>query len=333
MIALYTFYMGYTDGSNAVATCITTKAMPPRVAIYLSAMVQFGTVIAMYFLIRDMSVASTVGKGLIRSDSYTLLCKKQAFIFLFSALLSAILWSGITFFLKQPNSTSHTLLGGIIGAGIAAFGLHAVIWKNVLLRIVLMIFLAPIISLTIGYLINKLFRKIALHASHRLGKIVKPLQWVNVVLLSSAISVNDGQKSIGVYLLIATLGVASVSPEPPFYLILIFASALGLGMIFGGYRVIVTIGRKLFKINPLMSLSSQISTNLVVFTSSALGIPISTGQVISSTVVGIGISERIGSVRWLTVRKIAIGWLVTTPATIAFGAIIYLITNAIGGLL
>ena len=177
LTTIYTFYMGYTDGSNAVATCITTKAMHPRFAVYLSAVIQFVTVLLLYFFVSNMSVAATVGKGMIRNATFERIAAKDAFIFLFAALLSAILWSLITFFLKQPNSTSHTLLGGIIGAAIGAFGFGAVLWKNVLLRIVLMIFLAPIVSVLIGFAINKLLRRIALkHAGTAAGKVVKTLQ-------------------------------------------------------------------------------------------------------------------------------------------------------------
>ena len=330
LTAIYTFYMGYTDGSNAVATCITTKAMNPRLAIYLSAIIQFMTVIILYFAVKDMNVAATIGRGMIAKSAYNDLTRGSAFIFLFAALLSSILWSIITYFLKQPNSTSHTLLGGIIGAAIGAFGFASILWINVFLRIILMIFLAPILSAMIGFLINKLLRKIALHTSSGNGKIVKALQWTNVVLLSSAISVNDAQKSFGIYLLISAVGLTAVS-SPPSYLAFLFGAALSLGMIFGGYRIIVTIGRKLFKIKPLMSLSSQVATNLVIFSSSALGVPVSTGQVISSTIVGIGISERARGVRWLTVKRIVIGWIVTMPTTITFGALFYLLINLILG--
>lgn len=323
--------MGYTDGSNAVATSVTTKAMSPHFAVFLSAGVQFATIIVMYFVVTDMSVAATIGNGLIEAKAYVDLTRTQAFLYLLSALLSAILWSLITYFLKQPNSTSHTLLGGIIGAGIAAFGFGAVRWENVMLRVVLIIFLAPVVSLLIGYLINKLLRRIALRATMGAGKVVKWLQRANVVILSSAISVNDGQKSIGIYMLIAALNIASLSAKPPFVLVLIFAVAMALGMIFGGYRIIITIGKKLFNIKPLMSLSSQVATNLVMFTSSALGIPVSTGQVISSTVVGIGVSERARGVKWQTIQRIAIGWLFTLPATMLFGAIFYLLINLIFG--
>ena len=333
LTTIYTFYMGYTDGSNAVATCITTKAMHPRFAVYLSAAIQFTTVILLYFFVKDMSVAATIGKGMIKQATFDGLAAKDAFIFLFSALLSAILWSLVTYFLKQPNSTSHTLLGGIIGAAIGAFGFGSVLWKNVLLRIVLMIFLAPIISVLIGFLINKLLRRIALRVPMGTGKVVKALQWTNVVLLSAAISVNDAQKAFGIYLLMLTIGLAKVA-TPPTYLAFVFGGALSFGMIFGGYRIIVTIGQKLFKIKPLMSLSSQIATNIVIFSSSALGIPISTGQVISSTVVGIGVSERVRGVKWLTVKRIVLGWIITMPATITFGAVFYLLIKLIlGGLL
>jgi len=334
LTTLYTFYMGYTDGSNAVATTVTTGAMRPRIAICLSAAIQFGTTVLMYFLLKDMSVAATIGKGLVSSEVYSSISSTKGFIYLLSTLLSAIVWSLITYFLKQPNSTSHTLLGGIIGAAIAAFGFSSVIWRNVLLRVVLIIFLAPFLSLLIGYAVNKLLRRLALRAPMGTGKVVKVLQWVNVGVLSAAISLNDAQKAIGVYILIASLGVAAIPTAPPFYLVAIFGAALAFGMIFGGYRIIITIGKKLYRIKPLMSLSSQIATNIVMFSSSALGVPVSTGQVISSTVVGIGVSERARGVKWQTVRRIALGWVVTMPATILFGALFYLLTDLIlGGIL
>lgn len=334
LTSVYTFYMGYTDGSNAVATSVATRAIKPRLAIFLGALTQTGTVIVMYLLSQDLSVAATIGKGIVKTENFSSLTPAFSFVFMLSALTSSILWSALTYVLKQPNSTSHTLLGGIIGAAIAAFGFPSILWKNVLLRIVLMIFLAPLISVAIGYLINKLLRKIVLRAPGGIGKVVKILQCVNMIVISAAISVNDAQKSIGIYLLIASLGIAVIPAKPPFFLICIFAVLLGLGMLFGGYKVIETIGRKLFKIKPFMSLSSQIATGAVMFGASAFGIPISTGQVVSSGVVGIGISERASGVKWITVRKIVIGWVITMPVTIAFGALFFLLTKTIfGGIL
>jgi len=331
MTAAYTFYMGYTDGSNAVATSVVTRAMKPRVAIVLAAVVQFLTVIALYYFSNDLSVASTVGARLVDTAKEGL-SPKYGFVFLFSALLSAIIWSIVTYVLKQPNSTSHTLLGGIIGAGLAAFGFHAVHWMNVFLRIILMIILAPIISVVIGYSINRLLRKAALHAPMGTGKVVKVLQWFNTILISAAIAVNDVQKSIGVYLLIVSLKIHPLPIDPPHYIVFTFGLMLSLGILFGGYKVIITIGQKLFKIKPLMSLSSQIATNIIMFSSSFLGIPISTGQVISSGVVGIGISERARGVKWNTVKKIALGWIITMPVTVLLGAIIYyIVLFCIGG--
>ena len=137
--------MGYTDGSNAIATTVATRALRPRIAIIIGAATQTVTVFLMYVCIRDLSVAATVGKGIVQSTRIGALSEVKAFLYMLSALLSAILWSIVTYVLRQPNSTSHTLLGGIIGAAIAAFGIQSVLWKNVLIRIVLMIFLAPLI--------------------------------------------------------------------------------------------------------------------------------------------------------------------------------------------
>ncbi|MCR4725688.1 MAG: inorganic phosphate transporter [Clostridia bacterium] len=334
LTSVYTFYMGFTDGSNAIATTVATRAIDPRLAVVIGAVTQTATVLLMFVISADLSVAATVGKGIVRSSFFGGLTPAKGFIYLLAALLSAIVWSAITYVLKQPNSTSHTLLGGIIGAGIAAFGFKAILWANVFFRIILMIFLAPLVSVLIGFIINRLLKRIALRAPGGAGKFVKVLQWIHMVTIASAISVNDAQKSIGIYFLIVSLGIASIPATPPFYLICVFAFSLGLGMIFGGYRIILTIGRRLFRIKPFMALSSQIATNIVMFGSSFLGIPISTGQVVSSSVVGIGISERANGVKWITVRRIVLGWIITMPATILFGAIFYFLTNVLlGGIL
>lgn len=334
LTSLYTLYMGYTDGSNAVATTIVTRAMRPHTAIVVGAVTQLITAVVVYYVYTDLSVAATVGTGMVSSSFYAGISNAEAFIFILSGILSAIVWGILAYRSTLPNSTSHTLMGGIIGAGISAFGFKAILWSNVFFRIILMIALAPIISIVIGYIINKILKFFMRKAHRTANNVFVLIQRVNVVVLCASFAINNVQKSIGIYFLLVVLGFDQIPADVPVYIVFIFAAMLSIGMLLGGYSIVNTVGRKLFKLKPIHSISSQFSTSIVIFLSSRFGIPVSTGQVISSSIMGVGVSERINGVKWPTVKKIMLGWLLTMPFTIAFGAVFYYITRLIlGGLL
>ena len=310
-ILAYSFYMGVNDGSNAIATTVVTRAVQPRTAILIAALINFVVPIAV-FLLGMLSVADNISYKLIANSEFVDISEKQAFSFVFSGLLGAIIWGGITFCLRIPNSTSHTLLGGIIGAGIAAFGFNSVQWTDyVLLYVVLMIVLAPVVGLILGFIIMKLVRLLARRANRGINKIMVLLQRLNLLILASSFSSNNAQKSMGIFFLLGAVGLT--------------ASALTLGLLLGGYRVINTVGRKIYKLQPVHSVVAQFTTSLVMITATSLGISLSTGQIMSSSIMGVGAAERISGVHWNTAIRILVSWMLTLPCSAGMGAVLYLL--------
>lgn len=326
LILLYTFYMGVNDGSNAIATTVATRAVHPRTAIIIAAFIHF-TIPVVIFVLDLVSVADNISAKLIFNSYFDGISDEKAFAFVFSGLLGAIVWGGITFTLKIPNSTSHTMLGGIIGAGMAAFGFNAVQWEGfVLINVVLMVVLAPVIGLLLGFFLMKLVRRLARRASRSISVVLTGLQRFNLLILAGAFSSNNAQKSIGMFFLVSAVGLTAYNEaHVPIWIILAFAGALTLGLMLGGYRVINTVGRKIFKLQPVHSVISQFSTSLVMITATSLGISLSTGQIMSSSIMGVGAAERANGVHWNMAIRIVVSWLLTLPCSAGMGALFYLL--------
>lgn len=326
LILLYTFYMGVNDGSNAIATTVATRAVHPRTAIVIAAFIHF-TIPVVIFVLDLVSVADNISAKLIFNSYFDGISDEKAFAFVFSGLLGAIVWGGITFTLKIPNSTSHTMLGGIIGAGMAAFGFNAVQWEGfVLINVVLMVVLAPVIGLLLGFFLMKLVRRLARRASRSISVVLTGLQRFNLLILAGAFSSNNAQKSIGMFFLVSAVGLTAYNEaHVPIWIILAFAGALTLGLMLGGYRVINTVGRKIFKLQPVHSVISQFSTSLVMITATSLGISLSTGQIMSSSIMGVGAAERANGVHWNMAIRIVVSWLLTLPCSAGMGALFYLL--------
>lgn len=325
-VLAYSFYMGVNDGSNAIATTVVTRAVQPRTAIFLAAFINFVIPIAV-FALGMLSVADNISYKLIDNSFFAGISDKQAFSFVFSGLLGAIIWGGVTFCLKIPNSTSHTLLGGIIGAGIAAFGFGAVQWKGyVLVNVVLMIVLAPVIGLILGFCLMKIVRALARSMNRGLNKIMLLLQRINLVILAGAFSSNNAQKSMGIFFLAGAVGLTVFNSENvPIWIPICIAAALTMGLLLGGYRVINTVGRKIYKLEPVHSVVAQFTTSVVMLTATTLGISLSTGQIMSSSIMGVGAAERINGVHWNTAIRILISWMLTLPCSAGMGALLYLL--------
>ena len=205
LILLYTFYMGVNDGSNAIATTVATRAVQPRTAILIAALINFAIPVII-FVLDIVSVADNISAKLVYNQFFDGISDEKAFSFVVSGILGAIVWGGTTFALKIPNSTSHTVLGGIIGAGIAAFGFGAIQWKEfVLVKVVLMIVLAPVIGLLLGFFLMKLVLRIARRASRSISAVLTGLQRLNLMVLAGAFISNNAQKSIGMFFLVSAV--------------------------------------------------------------------------------------------------------------------------------
>ena len=332
---VYTFYMGFNDGANAVASTIATRAMKPRVAIVVAAITKLITSMLLYLIINNLAVAKTIHK-FIKGDVLVIADSGIAYCFLLAGLLSTLIWSFFTYYRKMPNSSSHTLMGGLVGAGIAAFGFFNIDWNLIVFRVLLMAILAPMLGLGIGYVFMKLFRKMSRSAPRTINGVLMNFQKVNVIILASSLSMNNVQKALGVLFLVMTIGnITSFtgSPHDLLIMLVICGSMLTIGMMFGGYRIINTVGNKIFKLQPYHSVVAQVSTGAIIYASSALGVPVSTGQVVSSTIMGVGASERLSGVQWLTAKRIFISWFVTFPISATLGAVLYYLITMIKGVI
>ena len=310
LAVIFDFLNGIHDSSNIVATMIASRAFSPRVALGVTAVSHF---IAPFIF--GVAVATTIGHEVVVAEAITINV-------LVAALASAIIWNLLTWFLGIPSSSSHALIGGMIGAvGIGA-GFDAIELRG-LEKILLALFISPIIGLVLGYLFTQLIFFLARGATPKINIFFKRSQIVSAIALSLSHGTNDAQKTMG----IITLGlvVSGVIPsfEVPLWVITISASAIALGTALGGWKLIKTLGSKFYKIRPVHGFSSQLTSAFVILGASIVGGPVSTTQVVSSSIMGVGSADRVNMVRWGVAKEIMIAWLVTIPATTAGAAGLY----------
>lgn len=305
----FDFLNGFHDSSNIVATMISSRAFRPRIALGITAIAEFSGP----FLF-GVAVAKTIGHEVVAPGTITIEV-------IFAALLSAIAWNVFTWFFGIPSSSSHALIGGIIGAvGIGA-GLDAIQLSG-LEKILIALFTSPIIGLVSGYLFTKLVFFLARGASPRINWFFKRSQIITAVALALSHGTNDAQKTMGVI----TLGLVTTGYLPEFYVpvwvIALSAGAIAIGTAFGGWRLIKTLGAKFYKIRPVHGFSAQVTSAAVILGAAMLGGPVSTTQVVSSAIMGVGSAERLSKVRWGVAGNIAVAWLLTIPSTalVAAGA-------------
>jgi inorganic phosphate transporter, PiT family len=323
LAGLFTFYMGYVDGTSAIASSLATHSLKPRLALFTCAISMFVAPLIIILLMGSDTVARTVG-SLIETTAYSSVTPKAGFIFLISTLAAALLWAVISIILNVPNSVSHTLLGGLVGAGVIIFGFNSIDWNSVLIKVVLMVFLAPIVGLLIGYLLQKFFVWMCGAWPRAMKKAFKALQAINIVLLSISIAANNVQKSLGIYLIAMILcsGNSSITFESfefVWWIVLIFAFLQCIGLFFGGENLITAVGYKLHKLSTVQSFVAQLATLIVSFAATFIGLPIATTQVVSSSIMGVGAAEGIRTVSWQKGEKMLISWIVTFPAAMLFG--------------
>jgi PiT family inorganic phosphate transporter len=312
---IFDFLNGLHDSSNIVATMISSRALPPRMALGLTAVAEFCGP-----FIFGVAVARTIGQDIVVPGTITI-------DVIFAALLSAILWNLVTWFFGIPSSSSHALIGGIIGAVGAGAGLKAIQLSG-LEKVFIALFASPIIGLIAGYLFTKLVFFLARGASPRINWFFRRSQIFTAVALALSHGTNDAQKTMGVI----TLGLVTTGYLEQFYVptwvIALSAGAIALGTVSGGWRLIRTLGGKFYKIRPVHGFSAQVTSATVILGAALLGGPVSTTQVVSSAIMGVGSAERLSKVRWGVAGNIAVAWLLTIPATALAAAGLWLILQA-----
>lgn len=322
----YAFYMGYNDGSIALATTVYSRSVKPRTAITITAIVKFVAPV-LFFFIGAMGVADNISNSILNMEYFEGIEQRQAFAFILSGMLGATVWAAVSMIIKIPNTIWYTLLGGILGSSCMAFGFDSVLWTDyVLLNVVAMVLLAPIVGSALGFLLMKLTKRLLRRMPRRMSSLLMVLQRVNIVVIAGAFSVNNSQKMLGIIMLATGLGIATGAQDSlPLWMVIVIALAIALGILSGGVQIMNTVGRKLYKIQPIHSVVSQVSSAIVAIAGTALGISLGMGQTITSSVIGVGAAERTHSVNWKTVAKIIGGWCLTMPISMCSGAVFYLL--------
>jgi len=299
---VFDFLNGIHDSSNVVATMISSRAFSPRVALGATAVANFTGP-----LLFGVAVATTIGHDVVAPGRINV----QVIL---AALTSAILWDVLTWFLGFPSSSSHALIGGLVGAVVMDAGWHAILFDG-LLKVLIPLFTSPVIGFLIGFILLKVILKLSWDATPRINTLFKRGQIVTGIALALSHGTNDSQKTMGVITLaLVTTGFLKVFAVP-LWVILICATMIATGTAVGGWRLIRTLGGKIYKIRPVDGFTSQLASSAVIIGASLIGGPVSTTQVVSSSIMGVGASQRANKVRWGVAQEIAVAWLLTIPAS------------------
>ncbi len=313
----FDFLNGVHDSSNVVATMISSRAIQPRTALFLTAIANF-----IGPFIFGVAVATTIGADIVSPEHINI-------DVLIAALASAIVWNILTWILGIPSSSSHALIGGIIGAVAIGAGFNEIKIDGIL-KVIVALFASPVIGFVAGILVANLVRILSWKASPRVNGLFKKLQIVTSIGLALSHGTNDAQKTMGIITLALVITGIETTFEVPFWVILICATAIAVGTSIGGWKLIRTLGAKFYKIRPLDGFASQAASAMVILTASLLGGPVSTTQVVSTAIMGVGASDRKSKVRWGVAGEIASAWLFTIPSTALLAAGLYwFITNGI----
>ena len=302
---VFDFTNGFHDSANSIATVVSTRVLSPRYAVIWAATFNF-----VAFLVFKTAVASTIAKGVVLQNVLTVGV-------VFAGLVGAVVWNLITFFLGLPTSSSHALVGGISGAAIARFGGHVLLVPG-LRKIGLFIVLAPLIGLALGLIlmttIQWMFSRVrkleALNRGFRRG------QLISAAAYSLGHGGNDAQKTMGIILavLIAS-GTVAKTASTPLWVVLAAHSAIGFGTLFGGWRIVKTMGTRITRLQPVGGMAAEMGAAVTLFYTSHAGIPVSTTHTITGSIIGVGSSRRLSAVRWGVAGRVVLAWVVTIPGS------------------
>ena len=318
---LFALINGFHDGCNVIATIVTSRSMSPRRALLLACTAEFIGAIAL-----GTAVALTIGKGILSSQVFALPMITIQKILL-STVIGAILWNLITWFIGLPSSSSHALVGGMVGSGVVSIGLSGVMWKSFFFKVILPLLMAPLLGFIGGIIIMRLSLAIFRNRKPSITIVFKKVQALTMIFLAGSHGSNDSQKAMGIIALSLTAYGSGSFSVPPWVMVSC-AAAISVGLSFGGWRIIKTIGKQVSKMTPLHSFDSQISSGIIIYFSSIFGFPVSTTQIVGSSVMGVGTGYKAKSVRWSITKDILTAWLITIPATglIAAATFMLLIT-------
>ena len=309
---LFDFLNGLHDAANSIATIVSTRVLRPQYAVAWAAFFNF-----IAFLVFGLDVAETVGTGIVAAEVV------DARV-IFGALMGAIIWNVITWLGGIPSSSSHALIGGLIGAGLAKVGLSAIVWTGVT-KTGLAIFMSPMVGFSLALflvlLVSWLFVR---YSPYAVDSIFRILQFVSASLYSLGHGGNDAQKTMGIIaVLLYSQGMLGGQFYVPFWVVLTCQAAMGLGTLFGGWRIVRTMGSRITRLTPMQGFCAETGGAITLFMATGLGIPVSTTHTITGAIVGVGAARRVSAVRWNIASGIVVAWILTIPAAAIVGALFY----------
>lgn len=317
LVALsFDFLNGVHDTANSIATLVSTRMLRPRYAVIWAAFFNF-----IAFLVFGVHVARTVGVGIISADVI------DARV-IFGALMGAIFWNLITWWAGIPSSSSHALIGGLVGAGLVKAGVGSIVWPGLLMTGAF-IALSPLLGFLLGLMLILTVSWMFFHANPRT---VEPtfqwLQFATASLISLGHGGNDAQKTMGIIaVLLFSQGHLGSSFYVPFWVVITCQAAIGLGTFVGGWRIVRTVGSKITRMTPVQGCCASAGGAIMLFAATFLGIPVSTTHTVTGSVIGVGAARKVSAVRWNIAGNIVIAWIITLPASALMAALCYLLSR------
>jgi inorganic phosphate transporter, PiT family len=315
----FDFTNGFHDTANAIATSVSTRAMSPRVAVAMSSALNFVGA----FL--SLEVAATIAKGIVDAGSITLLT-------VFAGLIGAIAWNLATWSLGLPSSSSHALIGGMVGATIVSQGASAVLWSGLIEKVAVPALVAPVLALVAaGASILVAYRIVGRQSPGVVSRGFRLGQLASGALFSLSHGTNDAQKTMGIiFLALVANGNLPSSADVPTWVVISSATAIALGTYVGGWRIIRTMGSRIIKMDPAQGFAAQAVGAAVILSASHVGFPLSTTHVMSGGIMGAGAAKRLSAVRWGVAGNIVVAWVLTLPCSAAVGALTYGVVRIFG---
>ncbi|MFJ8261745.1 anion permease [Rummeliibacillus sp. NPDC094406] len=312
----FDFINGFHDTANAIATSVSTRALPPKIAVVLAATMNFIGAITF------TGVAKAITKDIV--DPFAL---SNGSIVILAALIAAIIWNLITWYYGIPSSSSHAIIGAIAGSAIAAAGFGILNYSG-FIKILEALLLSPFIAIAAGFLMMSLFKVIFRKANlYKTNKGIRILQICTAAIQSFTHGTNDAQKAMGIMTMALIAAGWQTGDEIQSWVRIAAATAMGLGTSIGGYKIIKTVGGKIMKLRPINGAAADLASASVIFGATLIHLPVSTTHVISSAIMGVGTAQRVKGVKWGVARKIVMTWIITMPTAAALAAVCYFILN------
>ncbi len=309
---------GFHDAANSIATVVSTKVLTPFQAVMWAAFFNF-----IAFLVFGLHVANTIAKGIVHSDIVTLQV-------VMSGVIGAIIWNLVTWWFGIPSSSSHTLMGGFVGAAIAHAGFDSVFYSGIL-KITAFIILAPVIGMFVSMVISLILLNVCKNFSYQgVNKTFRRLQLVSAAAYSIGHGANDAQKAMGIiFVALIAAGKLTANDSIPFWVVIACHIAMAIGTLMGGWRIVKTMGTRITHLRPFEGFSAETAGALTLYSTSILGIPVSTTHTITGAIIGAGATKRISAVRWGVTTNIIIAWIITIPITSLLAALVFYLSSLI----